>query len=261
MLVFDFIVCKVGPDAQIRFFPHSYFVIAQAVPDGLVPLYIIRDEHGQYQAGEQKWRPQIYRVTWDGGFETAGSQHELEWRYGLFEMSRMLREHRELRERDPNGWLRDEGVSDDWPITAAYVRAEATLRENLTTYQQVDLAVTGGTQFRCVGGLTGNLYSIELGNGFKLLHRKSGQPMVSYCYHPEEWLPYPDVALATKLLLEDPEREEEVLKAGRSRVISLGSVDGDLARHVYELERDLLDDREHEIVMPQERRVREQVAA
>jgi len=89
-------------------------------------------------------------------------------------------------------------------------RADALLREHLAPQQLIEwLATDSGFLVR--GGETGDTYRVRVGDGFERLDPVTLERQESYCLHPEEWIPHADVALATKLGLESPETEHDIL--------------------------------------------------
>jgi hypothetical protein len=100
-------------------------------------------------------------------------------------------------------------------------KALELLRSELNPQQRLELAarrafgVWGDPELLDVGR-HGIRYWIQLGNGFTWICPWTGIVQVSFCFHPDEWIPDADVALATKLLIESgPEGEIEILKAAR----------------------------------------------
>lgn len=184
LLLFDMLIPVVDRrGGRPRLYPCSYWNVTRFVPEGLV---------------RGKWRPCIYtrRVDHNGGYwQHEGSQGELEHRYCM------------------NWAARNEERGDPWTVSEAEQRAHELLREMLTPHQRIQLAACEG--FACRGGLTGNLYWIKLGNGFYIIDKRTHQTTISYCFHPEYWLPDEDIALSTKLQLEDPALEPRVLEVGK----------------------------------------------
>lgn len=208
MVVYDLLIAQMDLRTGLRFFPSSYGATALIFPDGLTPAWFHLSEHEDgimsYGVGEREWRPAIYRLTLDSRMERQGSQTELEWRAGLAEMMHHIH------------------AGKEWTMEQANERADKLLLECLSPQQRLEFFASDGGNFRCRGGATKNLYVIELGNGFDILDKTTMEILVSYCFHPEEWMPSADVALAAKLLLEDPEKEAEVLEGARSNIWSLG---------------------------------------
>lgn len=200
LLVFDLLICQAGHDGTLRFFPRWYGVACVLATDDMVPLHHSPDAWWQ-------WRPCVYNKGALDGWEQMSSQQELAWRHGLAEVMHWM-----------HGGGRDAG--DPMPFAAtedADARAEEVLRECLNPQQRLELASLG--KFRVVGGKTENVYEIEPGNGFGIVDAVTGEMCVSYCLHPEEWIPHDDVALATKFALEDPELEVECLENARQIVL------------------------------------------
>lgn len=215
MLVLDLLVVNYMGDGQIRFFSRSYGEWSVVAPDGPVPMW---------HDPEALWcyRPIIYRMTMDGYPQAQGSQIELEWRRKLCDMITSIH------------------VEDfDFPDHAsADERAREILEEHLSPQQRIELRAL--SKFRVRGGKTKNVYLVEPGNGFKLVSKLTTKVMVSYCLHPEEHIPFDDVALATKLWLEDEETELEILEGARQYVRSLGETPFSADRFAERLERDLI---------------------
>lgn len=178
-----------------------YSACAFLAPDGPAPI------HAEPFAWFE-WRPQIY--NWKSHpddmsatyWQTLGSQQELAWRFGLMEA------------------LHVQHFDGEFSVQESNLRADRLLRETLSEEQRLDMTTSWGQSFRCRGGKTGRHYEIEMGNGFAWTW-PSGEPYVSYCCHPDAWIPHADVALATKLQLEDEDGERDLLAAARGRVVNL----------------------------------------
>lgn len=169
-------------------FPRSYGVAALLASEGLVPLHHSEDAWWG-------WRPWVYeRTTLGRGFTYLGSQAELAWRYGL---SLAL--------------MRDQAQMEKFIEAGA--RANRLLAEHLTAQQRIDLLAYNA--FRLTGAKTKNQYVIQLGKGFAIIDRHTTVLTVSYCFHTEHWMPDADVALATKLALEDEELEVQALETAK----------------------------------------------
>ena len=181
--VYDLLVVQASGTGQVRMFSRWYGTACVIAPDGPVPLHHSVD-------AMWKWRPLIYR--WHAGrvWECQGSQGELEWRFALAETMQVLYADGEYTFQDAN------------------CKADALLMDSLNPQQRIELL--DNDTFR-VRGFSGNLYRIRLGNGFELVSPWTGDPWALFCLHPEEWIPDADVALATKLLLEDEELEQEAI--------------------------------------------------
>lgn len=132
-------------------------------------------------ASRRQWRPILHQSLSSRTWVSLGSQHELLWR----------RETAGLEWREQTE------------------RAKKTLLANLTEHQRLEVILTN--KFTVIGGKTGNTYRVEVGNGFESVIRSTHEVLLSYCLHPEYWMPHEAVALSTKFLLEDPATEEGVL--------------------------------------------------
>lgn len=148
------------------------------------------------------WRPCVYEYRLGGGeIRRLSSQMELEWRYGIVQAG-MLQDLNATPEDHQQAWAEP------------HDRAVALLRENLTPQQVIDLYCWG---MFFVHGEVNKLYGVEPGNGFSICDPTTREKTVTCCFHPDQWIPHEDVALATKLLLEQgASGEEEVLAACRS---------------------------------------------
>lgn len=214
------------------------------------------------------WRPCLYALHLANS-EALGSQQELEYRRGTFEVrlwadereeqslafvqaqvqgikalygrsvpvnrlrkNARKRLHREYAEYVHALW-RD--ADADLPYLAARERARAILVEHLTPQQRLDLAATDSFFVR---GNVNRLYRIELGNGFQTVDPETHEPLVSFCLHPEEWMPHADVALAIKLAIDSgQDGEAEMLSAANPRVVGRRRRSDDAAlRRARELE-------------------------
>jgi hypothetical protein len=199
---------KIGQ--EVRMFPAFYGTMALLAPGGLVP---------QHHEPTQQWiyRPCIYR--WDtellddergesfGGWEMQGSQRELTWRDALHHTRKL------------DGLVEEVGkdralaqfIMQQVERRRAEERAETLLESMLAPTQLLEYRLQ--ESFRCFGGLTGNSYVVQAGNGFWQTDLLTNAVLFSYCLHPEDWMPDGDVALATKLQLEDPDLEEDFVAA------------------------------------------------
>lgn len=191
LLVFDLLVVNFTRMGECHMLSRWYGAAALVAPGGLVPLHTKR-------GGVWSWRPRIYYKSLSG-WTHMGSQQELSWRHGL-----SLIQHIRFGHLDMESFDMDE----------ADARAAKILRENLTPMQRLELAARGA--FRVRGGKTRNMYHIEPGNGFTMIDPATAEPVLSYCLHPDDWVPHDDVALGLKFALEDPELEEDCLTRGRS---------------------------------------------
>jgi hypothetical protein len=200
-VVLGLLVVQQGGDGQARLYPNWYGTACVLAPDGLVP--VCHSEHARWE-----YRPLIYRLHMEGYWEAQGSQIELAWRRGLSDLMHWMYAGREDGEPEP-GLATSEAVD----------RADRLLLRHLNAQQRIELASTG--KFR-VRGASGKLYEIERGNGFALVSPWTGAKWVSFCLHPEEWVPHDDVMLATKLLLEDEELEQECIGNATATKLPIG---------------------------------------
>jgi len=194
------------------------------------------------------WRPVLYSLRMTHT-QAMGSQGELEYRQGLFEAQlatadlqdradafvveqvlglrrrygrippltrsspgagfrlpknarkRMYREY-ERRVGELNA------APSELPFVAARERADRLLREHLTPQQRLDLAAEKAFHVR---GRINRLYRVRLGDGFCAVDPVTRRTVVSFCLHPEAWIPDADVALATKLAIDAGEESEKAL--------------------------------------------------
>lgn len=191
--VYDFMVVALYNPTVVMMFSRFWGVAAAISHDDMVPLH--HSERAWW-----RWRPVVYSMMGNLDLELAywqalGSQQELGWRNGMFEAMGVRH------------------FGDEFSFPDADERATALLIENLSPQQRLEIAQFGW--FRCRGGTTGNLYKIEPGNGFAILDPRTCKEVVSYCLHPESWIPHDDVALSTKFALEDEELEVECLENAR----------------------------------------------
>lgn len=189
LLVFDLLLAQAGFNGGVKLFSRWYGSACVISPDDMVPLH-----HSPEALWE--WRPLVYRRSMYGCWEELGSQAELAWRFGLMEVMHAVHAGAEVT------------------MFEADEKAEKLLAECLSGFQQLELAATD--KFRVRGGSTGRMYKIELGDGFDRVDPVTDRIVASYCLHPEYWMPTADVALATKLQLEDPELEEETVAGARA---------------------------------------------
>lgn len=194
MVVMDLLVAMPTSNGGMKLLSRFYGVACLISPECEgVPLH-------HDPAAWWDWRPLLYRRALFG-WDCLGSQEELSWRYGLHQMQLAM-------DAIDNG---EYDLNRDFKMMEADEKARKLLRENTTDQQRLELAASGGCRFKCRGGKTKNLYEICIGNGFKLISKLTHESVASFCWHTEYWIPHEDVALATKLQLEDPELEEEVL--------------------------------------------------
>lgn len=218
-----------GVDRAPMLLPTSYRDVALRAPSGLAAL------HDDVDA-VWTWRPIIHSLTL-ARTQRSGSQQELEWRIGLHQVAVIQSEQEDrihevfvrsateiLKHERPKEEVADEyearvreilaEPSPTLGYDAANRRASAILREHLTPQQRVDLAAEKAFYVR---GRINRLYRVEPGNGFQIVGPVSREILVTFCLHPDEWIPADDVALATKLAIDaGEETEAELLSAGRA---------------------------------------------
>lgn len=190
--VWDLLVAQLSRDGEMMLFSRWYGSVCVLAPDGPCPVH---HEPGQLW----EWRPVLQRLAWDGIWQTLGSQRELTWRKGLSDMMHFVHVGREAGDEMPD-------------LEPPVDRSEHLLRRLLSPQQRIDLAGTGDFRVRGAGG---SLYRIDVGNGFELLDPITNASVASFCLHPEGWIPDFDVAIATKLALEDEELEADCLENAR----------------------------------------------
>lgn len=212
MVVFDLLLAQHGAAGELLYFSRWYGTACILAPGGPVPLY--HDPDALWV-----WRPCLYETKWLGKVQQRGSQQELEWRHGLS----MVMHHIHA----------DAPMDLDGPTE----RARELLLENLSPQQRLEYLARD--KFR-VRGFSGKMYEVCIGAGFNLISERTCDQWVSFCLHPEDWMPHEDVALATLLMLQDEELEQEAI--GNAGAVFLpvgrGSTDGD--RVAFRLERDLI---------------------
>jgi hypothetical protein len=212
LLVLDLLLYSEGDDERPMLVSRWYDSACVIAPGGLVPLY-----HDPRACWE--WRPQLYEGDHYGGWQRLGSQGELLWRRLRSDVKHAVAT---LRDHGLSEHLREKLIGERLLSTqTASERAEKLLRENLTDCQQFEYVVTG--RFHARGGRTRNLYAVRPGNGFELIDPVTHGEIAGYCLHPESWLPDADVALATKLALEDDELELDCLENARMGSHSIGT--------------------------------------
>jgi hypothetical protein len=183
-LVYDTLIAKHSFTNGLMLFSHWYGSVCLIAIDGLVPLHHNPDAWWSY-------RPKIYRWHMDHWWQARGSQEELMYRYTL-------------------GNLMLGDLDKALTTVAAEERADELLLSCLTPQQRLEFIAN--REFRVRGASTKNLYMITANDGFDLLDETDMETLVSYCLHTEHWMPSGDIALATKLMLEDPELEIECLE-------------------------------------------------
>lgn len=178
-------------------FPWRYSETCEAFGGGLVPLH---------HQPSQRWayRPGMYRLTMHKNLERQGSQRELDWRYTLHTMYRVIDEGEEAIAK----------FFEDDPLLTANRKARELLQSMLGPTQLVELELRDS--FRVIGGASGFHYEIQLGNGFARVDPLTNEPIISYCLHPEDWMPDADVALSHKLNLECVDLEVETIEAANA---------------------------------------------
>lgn len=209
---------------SILFLPWDYIDVTKRSPTGLAAAHAGDD-------APRMWRPLLCRVgDYTGGkLQRYGSQMELEFRWAMHEttqqraktkraLTRLARRIGKEHPDEPDGSpvLRDAFIRRSKRITRkkplpcemARDRARKLLVEWLSPQQRIDLARDG--HFYVAGELN-RLYEIQLGNGAAIVDPVTRERRVTVCYHPETWLPDEDVALATKLLIEQGVEGEKIL--------------------------------------------------
>lgn len=202
LVVYDFLIAAGEAHGSMMLTSTWYGIAALVSPEETVPLH---HTPGAWWV----WRPMLYRRSIHGRWDCLGSQEELAWRYGLNQVQF-------ARARIEDG---DYDIDRDFTMAKADAKAKELLLENLTPQQAIEYHASNGGEFCCRGGATKNLYKIDIGAGFYILSKLTREEAVSYCWHTEYWIPHDDVALATKLQLEDPELEEQVLVEGRPTML------------------------------------------
>jgi hypothetical protein len=191
LVVYDILGAQASSNGNMMLFSRWYGTASVLAPDDLVPLH-----HEPTAIWE--WRPLVYRRSMYGCWMGLGSQSELGWRYGM------------------NQVMAAAYADGEFTMDRSDERAATLLHEQLSAYQLTELALSG--RFRVVGGATGHTYEVELGDGFDRVDPTTGETLVDYCFHPEGWIPNADVALATKLALEDEELEADTLANARATI-------------------------------------------
>jgi len=173
------------------------------------------------------YRPCLYRRSMYGVWRQMGSQKELQWRFGLARMTHAM--HSEDIEEQLDAVL---------GMEIAEERATKLLAEMLTDYQKSELALQ--YKFHVRGAATNNLYAIGIGDGFELVDEVTHECVASYCFHTEHWLPSADIALATKLALEDEELEVDTLENANMTYFGASEKQTAAQRRARDMERELL---------------------
>lgn len=180
------------------------------------------------------WRPRVYWLSVPDEIDGKGSQQELDYRHmivsGLTDLAaRMERRAGGLVEVELPAWSSHMGANE---------RAESLLLSHLNVQQRLEYSVT---QSFHVPGEVNKLYLIEAGNGFSIVSPWTGEKWVSYCFHPEYWIPDADIALATKLLIDQgKEGEEKALAGGNPTVLPRGRAETAAERWMMPRWRELL---------------------
>lgn len=210
--VYDLMAVQCDSQGQVRMFSRWYGSASVIAPEGPVPLY--HDERARWE-----WRPVVYRLHAFEGLHAISSQEELKWRWMLSE------------------YMAHIYADAEWTVTDAEDRADALLRENLSPQQIIEWDAWG--KFR-VRGFSGSMYRIRPGDGFELVSPWTGATWMSFCLHPESWLPNSDVALALKLMLEDEDLEQEVIGNARAYKFPVGRGRYWGEDHAAKLEKELI---------------------
>lgn len=202
-----------GCDRDPKMVPRGYNTDCLLSNYGTVPLH-----HGV----EADWvyRPNLYDLIMEPGlpewnepvvgWQQMGSQRELQYRQGLHEtvlMKDAIIDARIDGDQQAEDIARANWIVGRWKEQKAITKADELLESMLRPTQLFELRTR--YSFRCIGAATGKFYSVTPGNGFAEVAADTDQTTVSYCYHPDSYLPDGDVALAIKLHLEDGDLEEE----------------------------------------------------
>lgn len=214
------------------------------------------------------WRPCLYhlKVTIT---ERAGSQQEVAYRYGIHQAALAASEEEDehtqwiieqaqavyrryggtvpynhlpknARKRMRRAYVAWAEARTPPPLAleAANERADRLLREHLNPQQLLDLEATGSFYVR---GTINRLYRIRLGNGCEAVKPDTREPVVSFCIHPDEWIPDADVALSLKLMIESgKDGEAELLAGAKATPIPARRSPARAEREAARMERDLL---------------------
>lgn len=201
LYVYDMLYVFPESDGGFMLVPRWYQSACVLAEEGPVPCH--------HQPG-QRWtyRPCLYRRSMYRVWRQMGSQKELQWRYGL---SRVI--HATYGEEDDIEAQIDAVMGQ----ALADEKAMKLLDEMLTDWQKMELALQH--KFHVRGAATHNYYAVGLGDGFELVDEVTGACVVSYCLHTEHWLPAADIALATKLALEDEELEVDILENAGQNIV------------------------------------------
>jgi hypothetical protein len=196
-VVYDLQVVQFQKTGGAMLLSRWYGTAAIVAPEDLVPLH---------HSPEARWtyRPAIYDRSMHGYWRRLGSQTEIAWRAGLKQIQEVI--YGEIEEQVQ--YLLHP------PMEEANKRADKLLAENLNAFQAVEKAAHN--RFRVRGGITSDIYEVQVGDGFRRVDPFTGEVVRSYCLHPEYWIPDADVALATKLSLESPELEMQTIRNARA---------------------------------------------
>lgn len=237
-------------DDATTFLPTSYMMAAiRSALVGDHELVCLHDDPDAMWV----WRPLLHRLT-ERGLTRLGSQQELGWRWGLAEAKQHALDHESdmmelLLSCSRGGWDTEETISlmrwaiDEYrPQTMDFAlandKARAVLLEHLCGQQRLDLLAWGHFYVR---GTINRLYKVEPGNGCSAVHPDTRQQLVSFCIHPERWMPDDDVALALKMMIESGRPgEQEMIEGARPRLVSGRTRGSRSERYAGAAERDLL---------------------
>lgn len=200
--------------ATPRMFPLRYDTFATLAAGGPTPMHHEPGALWEYRPCvyslhlevDEPWRRPLAWAEW----ARQGSQHELQWRKGLAETIAICHDH----DSDPIVQA-NEMVIRSWREARAVEKANDLLRSMLAPTQLTECVL--GDCFRVIGGATGRVYKIELGNGFAQVDPLTNEKIISYCYHPEDWMPDADIALSIKLHLECGDLEEDFISGANAR--------------------------------------------
>lgn len=250
------IVFRGGAMNEPLLLPWNYRNVCARAPDGLAALHDDPD-------ALWSWRPIIYSL---GAIvdNRLGSQIELEYRVGLAEAAfhgdnrrgrvveawiRIMRDEQAKR----SGRIRKNarkrlyrafteamaeilsGPPPPLEMVEAREKADRLLLAMLAPQQRIDYLAHQGFYVR---GRINRLYEVRVGNGFAIVDPTTHEQTVSFCLHPDEWIPHADVALATKLGIEaGTESEAELLSAANPTVLPQASPATAEERVAWRLER------------------------
>jgi hypothetical protein len=241
---FDLYSGFAGGRDEMLFGPFSYAQVAQRAPTNLTALHDADD-------AVWSWRPLLYTLNQDG-ITRLGSHQELAWRWGLaavmennraaaIELLKISREAaeserpiREYAQRLTAIAERHADLDSKLRMAESRERSREILWEHLSAWQRLDLLAWG--RFN-VSGKINPQYRIDPGNGFDIVDPVTHESLVTFCLHPDDWMPFDDVALATKLAIDaGRESEQELLEAARPRVNRVTRRPNQRLRRAAELE-------------------------